>query len=273
MLLLSFLSLLPSVFIFLAASRVLPVDMFLSLCVCVLVCLWFCFCSCCFKSHARAFHERGVDYFFSTVASRHHSLEEPRELEEKQRHQSQEHEQQQPQQQQEQEQRHMTAVDRECPPHRVVVLQRSAGHRLRSFANMPDVTRVIEEVTGVSPVLATPDESMPLGKQAEVLRGAGLVVSSHSSQLYGFAWMHPGSGIVEAVPVLFNVHFPQGAEQFGHHYRFAFGGSTLSVMRLRGTRLKGRRREKDHVCACACACVFVRVSLCVILADQLCVPM
>ncbi|EGD74528.1 hypothetical protein PTSG_05892 [Salpingoeca rosetta] len=144
-------------------------------------------------------------------------------------------------------------ADGACPPRRVVILQRSTGHKLRRFSNMDAVQATAKAITGIAATVATTNESTSLYDQAAVFRDAGLVISSHSSQVFGMAWMHPNSAVVEAVPVIFNSHFAQAAANFNIHYRFAFGASNLSgCIRQRANTAQHNQLRKASMAAMEC---------------------
>lgn len=134
--------------------------------------------------------------------------------------------------------------DSQCPPRRVVILQRSTGRKLRKFTNMGEVKTAIKTVTGHDAVVTTTNEHMSIREQALRFRTAGLVVSTHSSQLFGLTWMHPGASAIEVLPVILNPHFALAGETLGINYRFAYGGSDMCVTTKRHVSQGSKRRQR-----------------------------
>lgn len=114
-----------------------------------------------------------------------------------------------------------------CPPRRVVFLYREN----RGILNWEAIGRVVREVTGGSfgsgekeMVRATIDGQSSTRTQVDLFASAGLLLSSHSSQLVNVMYTHPHASMVEVTSEYFNSDFSEYAHGMGVHFQYAIGG-------------------------------------------------
>eukprot|EP00049_Salpingoeca_infusionum_P004937 m.85832 g.85832 ORF g.85832 m.85832 type:complete len:783 (-) comp12789_c0_seq3:73-2421(-) len=115
-----------------------------------------------------------------------------------------------------------------CPPRAITLLKRQRGQGARYISNMAAISQLLVRLTGTRPRIVSPSESLSVLQQVTMFRDSGLVLSAHSSQVFGMAWMVPRSVVIEVNPVILTTHFGDSATRLNLSYFYALG-STHSV--------------------------------------------
>jgi hypothetical protein len=107
-----------------------------------------------------------------------------------------------------------------CPPRRVVMVYREN----RGILNWEAIGALVLELTGKPMARETINGESTSRRQVELFASAGMLLSSHSSQLVNVMFSHPLSTMIEVTAEFFNADFSEYAHGMGVHFQYALGG-------------------------------------------------
>jgi len=119
-----------------------------------------------------------------------------------------------------------------CPPRRIVMLYREN----RGIKNHAEIAQLITAMTGKKVERKTIDAKSTHKEQIQLFAGAGLLLSSHSSQLINVLFSHPHSSMIEVTAEFFNADFAEYAHGMGVFFQYALGGQVINGVDEPGAR-------------------------------------
>jgi len=146
---------------------------------------------------------------------------------------------------------------RRCPPRKIILLYRSN----RGILNWREVADLVTEVTGWVPERATINGDSTPEEQVRLFASAGLLISSHSSQLINVLFSHPSSAMIEASSEFFNADFAEYAHGMGVFFRYALGGEVEGAVQPVDPGIQGCIDELSH-CEGNSHCILVHRAHC-----------
>lgn len=157
----------------------------------------------------------------------------------------------------------LTTLAHRCPPRRVVMLYREN----RGILNWPEIGQLVLELTGRPMERETIDGSSSSQRQVSLFASAGLLLSSHSSQLVNVMFSHPMSSMIEVSAEFYNSDFSEYAHGMGVHFQYALGGKVEQGIadpgqeREQSEQASRRRCAWETVALCAAPCLTCPPSL------------
>ncbi len=112
--------------------------------------------------------------------------------------------------------------NRNCPPATAIVLQRLDSRSPRKIRNYDVIDRVLKR-HGIAYANVTLDATTPVVAQIGVFYGAGLIISSHSSQLKNLVYSGRNTVVIETKAQLYSTAFSDGTEHLGIIYTHSVG--------------------------------------------------
>jgi hypothetical protein len=114
-----------------------------------------------------------------------------------------------------------TSIAAGCPPKRVLLLRRPD----RRVLNSDQLRELLKAKWGLELEEHSVSALTPSREQMKLFATAGLILSSHSSQLINVLFSHPAQALIEIAPEFYNVDFSAYAHAMGLHFNYAIGGS------------------------------------------------
>ena len=111
-------------------------------------------------------------------------------------------------------------LEKRCPPRRIVFLYREN----RGILNWEDIGQIVKQMSGKDMIRETIDGTSSSRRQVELFASAGMLLSSHSSQLVNVLYSHPHSTMIEVTGEYYNSDFSEYAHGMGVHFTYAIGG-------------------------------------------------
>jgi hypothetical protein len=113
------------------------------------------------------------------------------------------------------------ALQDPCPPRRAILLTRHD----RRILNADKLSQHLLERYNLKLEYHAITGRNSSAEQVRLFATAGLVLSSHSSQLINVLFSHPSQALVEITPEFYNVDFASYAHALGLSFHYAVGGS------------------------------------------------
>jgi hypothetical protein len=139
----------------------------------------------------------------------------------------------------------------------VVLLYRSN----RVILNWAEVVSLVKELTGYTAERMTIDGNSSPEEQVRLFASAGLLISSHSSQLINVLFSHPSSALIEASSEFFNADFAEYAHGVGVFFRYALGGVVEDAVQPVDPGIQACTDELSH-CEGSSYCILIHRAHC-----------